>query len=47
MRTLTCLLWSLILAACGDIAATNPSDPTTPAAQRAPATVRGRVALLP
>ena len=45
MRTLTCLLWALLLAACGEIAATNPYDPTTPAAQRAPASVRGRVAL--
>ncbi len=45
MRTLTCLLWALLLAACGEIAATNPYDPTTPAAQRTPATVRGRVAL--
>ena len=35
----------VLLLACGDISATNPYDPGTPAAQQAPATVSGAIRL--
>ena len=45
-------VWALIglvlvtlLCACGDIASTNPYDPSTPAAQQAAATVSGALRL--
>ena len=40
-----CLLVLLGILACADIGASNPFDPATPAAQQAPGTVLGRLAL--